>query len=95
MANQQPINWNKWKDFRIRAMNESVENEYTGKIELTCSDREMFDRVIELLENLSSMCAMGSSRSIGATDGHGMDYEVFKPVEFDGDGSDRVSVTVY
>ena len=84
------MNWNRWKDFRIRAMNEAVENEYTGTIEVSCSDREVFDRVVDLLKQISDMTRAGASRDIVAHDGYSVEKEFVKGIAFDGDGPDRI-----
>ena len=49
MATNQPINWNKWKDFRIDALNEGTEQNYTGTIKVTCDNKAVFDRLVALL----------------------------------------------
>ena len=84
------LNWNRWKDYRIRAMNEAVDNEYTGTIEVSCSDREVFDRVVDLLKQISSMTQAGASRSIVAHDGYSVEAKFVKGISFDGDGSDKI-----
>ncbi len=56
-------------------------------ITLTCRG-EAKKKLSDLLAGVSYMCAIGCSRQIGSLEDH-VDDMAFRPVHFDGDGSDQ------